>query len=236
MFSDFCRNFSFFTQVTYLPTYTPNDVELDDPVLFGENVRRVVAKYTKILITGHVIDDAQLFMEANNLFFLTKGSEINDLRNLSIDDIHFLLSRFKEFDKSDIGIIDIDQFSNILGYKSPTTESSLLYSILSHNKSEFNYKELLIWTLMYNTKIDYKDAMNETFNILEKQTKVHKTDFVSSLKSAFPIISRKEIERLFDDINVKKDGIITYDDFQNLFKNEQELIIKARTTPHITTL
>ncbi|ELU17291.1 hypothetical protein CAPTEDRAFT_36573, partial [Capitella teleta] len=54
-------------EIEFLPVYTPSEEEKNDPKLFGDNVRDVMAKALGVPVTDHTYEDCRLMKFADTL-------------------------------------------------------------------------------------------------------------------------------------------------------------------------
>ncbi|KDR09921.1 hypothetical protein L798_00358 [Zootermopsis nevadensis] len=69
-------------EIQFLPVYTPNEDEKQDPKLYANNVRRLMAKHLGIPVSDYTYDDCRLMTKAKrmNLPFASELVEVQKLR------------------------------------------------------------------------------------------------------------------------------------------------------------
>lgn len=96
-------------EISYLPVYVPNEEEKKNPLLYANNVRKVMAKHLQIGITEHSYEDVILMVDAIKdhipadhvqSFELAK---VRDLYQIDLNSAREIMKKFAAMSKSTKG-------------------------------------------------------------------------------------------------------------------------------------
>ncbi|KAL3285237.1 hypothetical protein HHI36_019348 [Cryptolaemus montrouzieri] len=103
-----------YCEIEFLPVYTPNEEEKNDPKLFANNVRKVMAKALGVPMSDYTYDDCKL---------LTRAKEMNLPQASSI--------------------VDLQKLRHSLGMANTNQEEALASSRTNLNLAEVTYKDFV---------------------------------------------------------------------------------------------
>jgi len=139
--------FANFCTVTILDPYVPNEKEIEDPILFANNVRTAMADALEIGTTDHSYDDVWFSFNA------IKGKvsqdfeigQVKKMYDLDLDALKVLLRRFKEFDKDNSGTLSKGEFEHALQLEGRQSASiDRLFSFFdTDNSGNVSYREFI---------------------------------------------------------------------------------------------
>uniref|UniRef100_A0A8C7FQI5 Lysophosphatidylcholine acyltransferase 1 n=1 Tax=Oncorhynchus kisutch TaxID=8019 RepID=A0A8C7FQI5_ONCKI len=195
-------------EIEYLPLYTPSEEEKNNPALFANNVRRIMAKALELPITDLSFDDCQLSQAKGPLRVPTNSSLLQfnrlarrlGLRTGTTDTVLQQASRARNIWGYRLGLEDFAQYLDL-----PVTD------MLTELHSLFNQ--------MYEAKEDRAIVEKELGSILRTALGVAEVD----------------VTELFSAIDTLDAGKITHDDFCRFVVQHpdfaQEYLLSSRETP-----
>jgi len=119
--------FANFCEMHILEPYVPSEKEKEDPKLFAENVRKLMAEHLDVSTTEHSYDD--LFLMSNAKAHQGSDFEVAEVKSLyqfSLDNLKHALKVFEKFDRANSGFISHEEFSQAVrdGVLGPVRSSS----------------------------------------------------------------------------------------------------------------
>lgn len=139
--------FANFCTVTILDTYDPSQAEINDPVLFANNVRALMAKQLSVPFTEHSYDDVWFAADAirANVGQDFELGEIKKLYDMDLESLKVLLKRFRQADTDKSGTLSKLEFERALGLSSRSQASlEQFFSFFDTDGSgDLSYREFI---------------------------------------------------------------------------------------------
>merc|ERR1719329_1503478 len=112
--------------VTLLDQVEPSPQEIEDPILFANNVRKRMANELGVPTTEHSYDDVWFSLEAleANVESDFVIQDFSKMLGLDLEGFKVLLAKFKDMDKTGCGYISQEDFARVAGFTDRTPESA----------------------------------------------------------------------------------------------------------------
>ena len=144
-------------------------------------------------------------------------------RRATAKEVREIRRLFNHFNTSKNGSISFEEFRAVLSHKCTEDELQSLFNMLSFNSESghLNYTDFI--TALIDTR-EYMDEnrLAETFRILDYDdtgyiTVKHLRHFLNEH------YNETDIQRILDEADVNHDGLVTFEDFLELFKEKDEI-------------
>ncbi|XP_056340113.1 lysophosphatidylcholine acyltransferase 1 isoform X2 [Oenanthe melanoleuca] len=173
-------------EIEFLPVYTPSEEERKNPVLYANNVRRVMAEALGVSVTDYTFEDCQLALAEGQLRL-----------------------------PSDTCLLEFAKLVRSLGLKPETLEDDLdkyAASVMKMKKEKVNLKEFSAYLeFPVSQTLESMFALFDELYQSEGGT-VTEEDLACILKTAMGV-SQIDVTHLFRAVDEEEKGKITYDDF-----------------------
>jgi len=230
-------------ELEYMPVYKPSAEESGgdwaSSKLFAKNVRKVVAERMDVPVTEHSYEDVRLAGVAAQL----KIPNVNDAmieigkakaflgEGVTLKTIEKHLNSFAAMDTEGRGEVDFEQFAKAFELRKEdgeyTAGSRALFDLIDHDGSGvINFKDYLFGLALVNeTPSNRQQLVKLAFASFEKApgSGLGLAEF-HSLVSFNPELTSEEIEGMFKNADVDKDGKINYSDFNKFVGGQPKLL------------
>jgi len=232
--------FQFFNrmEITYLPVYHPNKEEKENPQLFANNVRKVMAKEMNVGVTGHGYEDVRLLVECQknrenpHALDHVVFSEFNSLFSMKYDEMQELIRKFAQFDENKTGMLTRKGFSEFLSIPEESPVFADIFNMLdTDGDGDIDLDEFLrgLAALKKRNQDDEESIIN-AFNILDHDSKgfVIEKDFTEVMKNRSPSITSEKCHELFCSADTENVGRVTFEQFKKFQKSNPVYIEIAK--------
>ena len=210
-----------FVSITYLPVVYPEEEEKTNPHLYANNVRAVIANELQVPVTAHTYDDCRLQHKAIRDHFppeqaVVEFGALQQLFGYNIDDVKLIMDRFASADVDGSGTVDLEEFAALLGLRvsEPVRQA---FAMFDTDASGFiDFREWLIGLALANGLDDREEVFKYAFQLFDPSAKgkISKTRFVSFMAMVFPDMTPEDADVLFDQVDTKSRGYISYSAFK----------------------
>ncbi|CAF0706534.1 unnamed protein product [Brachionus calyciflorus] len=207
-------------EVHYLPVYEPNDTEKENKILFANNVRAEMARHLKVATTNHSYEDCQLMIQAKKLNLPFESAiieffQIKKKLNINFENCDSLLKDFAQYARKNDGKMTLKEFCNYL-HLDENDETTKVFDLYDRNKDgKIDFREFLIGLSLIsrpsNNKENIKQAF-DSFTSVDENEILRMDGFKSFMHAIDSSISDEETKHLFEKIDYKKAGSITFDE------------------------
>lgn len=215
-------------QVEFLPVYTPSAEEKDDPKLYAESVRQLMANALALPCTEHTFEDCRLMNQAKSKNLpmeagLVEFSKLSKKLGINIDEMNEMLDEFALKSRScKDGLMGIEEFAELLCL--PVTESlKELFNLYDRDGSGMlDFREYVIGMSLLSHAAVTQKSVQVAFKVFDRNgtgTVTHE-ELDHVLKSVFG--QDFDARNIYDKIDVEGKGSITYDEFYTFVKKRPE--------------
>ncbi|KAJ9595046.1 hypothetical protein L9F63_013643, partial [Diploptera punctata] len=226
-------------EIEFLPVYTPSEAEKNDPKLYANNVRHLMAKALGIPVSDYTYDDCRLMTKAKrmNLPFASELVEVQKLRqklgltNTNIEEK--ILKQFPHIITNDNGQISYKEFARRLEIPSTNEVLQQLFRLYDKDCTGLiDFREYLLGVLVISKAGNTADMIEIAFRIFD-QGGVGNVTLADATKALHHTVamSADEAQRMFKQIDTKERGYITFDEFRDcaMKKSEYSSIFRRRS-------
>ncbi|XP_006831120.1 PREDICTED: lysophosphatidylcholine acyltransferase 2B-like [Chrysochloris asiatica] len=212
-----------FTRVTieFMPIYTPNNDEKEDPILFANTVRINMANALGVPVTDHTYEDCKLMVSAGHLQLpmeagLVEFTKISHKLKLDWDNIHQCLDEYAAIAvASEGGKIGIEEFARFL--KLPISKPlRQLFALFDRNKDgSIDFREYVIGLTVLCNPDNTEQILRMSFKLfdLDKDGFITKEELTSILRAAFGV-PHLDASKLFREIAGQNTEYISFKTFK----------------------
>jgi len=223
--------------VEFLPVYQPSDEEIKDPILYAENVRKLMASKLNVGTTEHSYEDTFLSMAAKKSKFNPDhilDFEFAQLRDLSFIDLKEAKRMLRQFGMDEkvkkTGRMNVTQFAKAM--KVPLTEPMMeLFSLIdTDDDGTIDFKAFLVGITFMSRKTSVEDGCEFLFQALDADNtgKIDIDSLTSIFKKVFRKADRKSAERIMRAADPKGTGYVDKDAFVAFIKKNPEYLLIGR--------
>ncbi|KAG8437778.1 hypothetical protein GDO86_008472 [Hymenochirus boettgeri] len=208
--------------VEFLPVYVPSEDEKNDPYLYANNVRHIMATALELPVTDHTYEDCRLMMTAGDLTLpmeagLVEFTKISKKLNLKWDKIRNQLETFASIAGScKGGKIGIEEFADHL--KLPVSDVlKELFSLFDRNNDgTIDFREYVIGVAVLCSPSNTEETIKMAFKLfdVDEDGSITEDEFSSLLQSSLGV-PNLNVSKLFRDIDTDKSEKISYEEFKN---------------------
>nr|CAB3263476.1 lysophosphatidylcholine acyltransferase 2-like [Phallusia mammillata] len=220
--------FQIHTEVTYLPVYYPNEEEKQDPKLYANNVRTVLADALGVPSTDHTFEDCRLMRHAAELNLpmetgLVEFTKLSRKLGMDIDDVQERLSEFAKIAHEHCsGLISIDDFSKFL--KMPITPAlEEMFTMYDRNNSGYiDFREYVIGLSLVSQPAVTEKTVKLAFKVFDKDGDgmISKDEFYHVLQATFG--NELDTEKIFSEMKGDEDEKVSFEEFFAFVKRRPE--------------
>ncbi|XP_005517413.1 PREDICTED: lysophosphatidylcholine acyltransferase 1 [Pseudopodoces humilis] len=206
-------------EIEFLPVYIPSEEERKNPVLYANNVRRVMAEALGVSVTDYTFEDCQLALAEGQLRLpsdtcLLEFAKL--VRSLGLkpetleDDLNKYAASAMKMKKEKV---DLKEFSAYLEFPvSQTLES--MFSLFDENEDGvIDIREFVIALSVVCKPSKTLETIQLAFQLYQSGGgTVTEEDLACILKTAMGV-SQIDVTHLFRAVDEEEKGKITYDDF-----------------------
>lgn len=222
--------------VTLLDQVEPSTEEAEDPILFANNVRKVMATELGVPTTEHSYDDVWFALEAHganveNDFVI---QDLAKMYGLDIEGFKVLLNKFKVMDKSGSGYISQDDFARIAGFtdRAPESAQRLFDFFDTDGNGRISYRSFVQALALISGKCSVDSQARLAFLIYdaEGRGKVSVQNLRASLDNAVAAstaawaVEERPSRRLLSDEAVNGATELSYEEFSALMRREPKVL------------
>lgn len=240
-----------YLEIEILPVYKPDTEEIHDGKLYARNVREQVAKVLKVPVTEHTYEDTRLMVQASKQNLpstagLVEYQKISSKLSIRLDSMKEMLERFAEIDSNRDGLVDLEEFAEYLNLP-VTPHVKHLFTLYDRDDSGYlDFREYLIGLALVSQPANSEEVMQLAFQAFDMNGdgRVDETELRHILQSAYPSITDLNVNCLFNQVDVKHRGTVTYEEFRDFslshpeyaalfthYKNDQTESTSADSTP-----
>lgn len=216
-------------EIELLPVYKPDTEEIHDGKLFARNVREQVAKVLNVPVTEHSYEDTRLMVQASKQNLpssvgLIEYEKISTKLSIKLDSMKELLSRFAEIDTDKDGLVNVQEFAQYLNL--PLTHNvKRIFSLYDRDNSGFlDFREYLIGLALVSQPANTDKVMQVAFQAFDMNGdgRVEESELRHILQSAHPSITDLDVNCLFNQVDSKRKGSVTFEEFHEFAVSHPE--------------
>lgn len=158
--------------VEFLSPYTPTEAEGEQPELYAEGVRQLMAQSLNVATTNHAFEDVSLLLKVGkyadqHVVPITDVGEVSTLTALRSSDVHHLVQYFIKKDLNSDGEISLEEMKTLF----PNDDSMLLehlFALLDMDGSgAIDFRELCIGLTALNPGRDSSEVLKFAFRVYD---------------------------------------------------------------------
>ncbi|MFT7811738.1 lysophosphatidylcholine acyltransferase 1-like isoform X1 [Arapaima gigas] len=205
----------------FLPIYTPSEEEKNNPALYANNVRSIMAKALGVPVTDYSFEDCQLTMADGHLRLpgnthLLEFSKL--VRSLSLkprsikQDLEQYASRARKIREERLSLEDLAHYLNV-----PVSETLReMFSLFEHEDGKMDIRQYVIALSVICRPSKTLETIKLAFKLFEAEEDdaITEHELVCILKAALGVPDLN-VAPLFSAVDVSDKGKITFDEFRN---------------------
>nr|QFF91326.1 lysophosphatidylcholine acyltransferase 2, 2 [Potamotrygon motoro] len=206
-------------EMEFLPVYTPSEEERKNPILYANNVRKVMAKALGVPVTDYTFEDCQIVMSDSQLKLpldtcLLEFAKLVRKLNLKPSQVEKELDELAESAKKERGKpITLKIFAEYL--KLPVNDALTdIFALFDENKDgTIDFREYVIALSVVSRPSNTLETIKLAFKMYESDEQtINDKDLTCILKTALGV-HKLDVSSLFEAIDVTQRGKISYMDF-----------------------
>ncbi|NXL89570.1 PCAT1 acyltransferase, partial [Alectura lathami] len=206
-------------EIEFLPVYIPSEEERKNPVLYANNVRRVMAEALGVPVTDYTFEDCQLALAEGQLRLpsdtcLLEFAKL--VRSLGLkpetleDDLEKYATRAMRMKKEKA---DVKEFSAYLEFPVSHTLESMFALFDENEDGVIDIREFVIALSVVCKPSKTLETIQLAFQLYQSENgTITEDDLAHILKTAMGV-SQINVKHLFRAVDEEEKGKITYDDF-----------------------
>ncbi|XP_053839898.1 lysophosphatidylcholine acyltransferase 1 isoform X1 [Vidua macroura] len=206
-------------EIEFLPVYIPSEEERKNPVLYANNVRRVMAKALGVPVTDYTFEDCQLALAEGQLRLpsdtcLLEFAKL--VRSLGLkpetleDDLNKYAASAMKMKKEKV---DLKEFSAYLEFPVSQTLESMFALFDENEDGVIDIREFVVALSVVCKPSKTLETIQLAFQLYQSEGgTVTEEDLGHILKTAMGV-SQIDVTHLFRAVDEEDKGKITYDDF-----------------------
>uniref|UniRef100_A0A8B9IVF8 Lysophosphatidylcholine acyltransferase 1 n=1 Tax=Amazona collaria TaxID=241587 RepID=A0A8B9IVF8_9PSIT len=206
-------------EIEFLPVYIPSEEERKNPVLYANNVRRVMAEALGVPVTDYTFEDCQLALAEGQLRLpsdtcLLEFAKL--VRSLGLkpetleDDLDKYAASAMKMKKEKI---DLKEFSAYLDFPVSHTLESMFALFDENEEGIIDIREFVIALSVVCKPSKTLETIQLAFQMYQSENgTITEEDLSYILKTAMGV-SQIDVMHLFKAVDEEEKGKITYDDF-----------------------
>ncbi|XP_061672224.1 lysophosphatidylcholine acyltransferase 1 isoform X2 [Syngnathoides biaculeatus] len=210
-------------EIEYLPVYTPSDEEKENPTLFANNVRKIMAEALEVPLTDLTFEDREITFSHGPLRIQNPSSllEFNQLlRRLGLKTTEILLkeqaSRARKLQRHQLSLEDLACFLHL-----PVTETlKQLHSLfVEDEEGHIDIRHFVIAMSTIYRPSRSMETLKLAFEMYENEDsgEVHEDELTSTLEIMLGV-KEVELSILFLELGEPDTGKITYDELHHFIE------------------
>lgn len=215
-------------EVEFLPVYTPDEQEKQDPKLFAANVRQVMANALGIPVTDHSFDDCRLMLKSKKKNLphrtgLVEFAKLHDKLGLSWDEVSQSLDKFADIARGQDGKIGVEEFAAYLGLPISPALSEVFNLYDRNGSGGIDFREYVIGLSLVSQPANSDETLKRAFQIFDQRNEGFITFSQGKhiLENAFQM-SEEGVSDLFRKIDKENTGKIYYEEFSAFVREKPE--------------
>eukprot|EP00659_Diplonema_papillatum_P009175 gene9175-14228_t len=195
-------------RVTYLPVVHPTKEEKENPAVFAERVRRVIAAELKVPCTEHELEDALLATAAVKSKMdpeqaVVEFGKFKRLWNMTLVDARGLLEEFRKLDTDQDGEVTIEQFATLLGVPVDGTLLAGLFATMNNKsvtpRSTINFRQFLSGMAKASATMEGHEKSELCFDAcdLSRDGKLTEAELGAVMKLGFSSVTKQQVHEIF---------------------------------------
>ncbi|KAL6063445.1 Lysophosphatidylcholine acyltransferase 2 [Balamuthia mandrillaris] len=224
--------FENYMEVHYLPPHKPTKHEIENPLLFANNIRASIAKVLNIPVTEHSFEDIRFAIKAMKLHMRPEAFADIDLfsikkqTQMTEEQLEKLLQKFSKIDKNKNGELTIQQFCKALNMPETRATRRLFYLMDTSESGTISWKEYVSGIIFLSKELNKKEKLEFAFKLFDQNEdgKITEGELYSMMRSVFPGIKRSDVAGIFRNGDKNNDGVIDYEDFVQFFQENPEYL------------
>ncbi|EEB14333.1 conserved hypothetical protein [Pediculus humanus corporis] len=218
-------------EIEFLPVYKPNKEEKNDPRLFANNVRKVMARALGIPVSNYTYDDCKLMNRAKQMKLPYAGKlvEVQRLRQAlgltesNMEEKIIRSSNYKSIIKSPM--MSYYQFTEALKLSPNNSLASQLFKLCDKKSiGVIDFRDYLLTVLVIAKNNNILDLLYLVFKVVDKgDNHIKESDFCIMVHRILSI-ETEQCLTLFKKIDVNCKGYISYDEFRDFAKKNKEFL------------
>ncbi|RHY32768.1 hypothetical protein DYB32_002265 [Aphanomyces invadans] len=241
-FRHLCQ-FRMYLEVTYLEPYVPTSEEIENPDLYAENVRQVMASALPAKCTNHAFEDVRLLLQAGvgeyarrHVINHTTVGEVYKLMHLTHEEIEGLVRNFAAIDTDHDGRIGLTELQTLFD-ESPGFVERLFDLLDADQDGRIDFRELCLGlsslnqpkkeesTEAYRTRLSrFVFSLYDTDNS-GRMSRHELVAMLKQLRSKTGLFDHDAaVDNLVTTFDLDLDGEISADEFLRLTEHHPELL------------
>lgn len=221
--------------VTLLDQVEPTVDEAEDPILYANNVRKLMAAELGVPTTEHSYDDVWFSFEAlaANVESDFLIQDLSKMFGLDIEGFKVLLNKFKTMDKSGSGYISQEDFARVAGFtdRAPESAQRLFDFFDTDGNGRISYRSFIQALALISGRCSVDSQARLAFLIYdaEGRGKVSVQNLRASLDNAVAATADNDAEnlpsrKLLSDEAVNGATELSYEEFTALMRREPKVL------------
>ncbi|XP_009994795.1 PREDICTED: lysophosphatidylcholine acyltransferase 1 [Chaetura pelagica] len=206
-------------EIEFLPVYTPSEEERKNPVLYANNVRRIMAEALGVSVTDYTFEDCRLALSEGQLRLpsdtcLLEFAKL--VRSLGLkpetleDDLDKYTTSAMKMKKEKI---DLKEFSAYLEFPVSHTLESMFALFDENEDGVIDIREFVIALSVVCKPSKTLETLQLAFQLYQSEKgTITEQDLFNILKTAMGV-SQVNVTHLFRAVDEEEKGEITYNDF-----------------------
>jgi len=219
-----------YLQVTYLPVHVPSKYEKANPQLFANNVRARIARTLNIPTTEHSFDDVTFAMEAMKMqerpetFGEVDLKNIKEFTHMGPEELNKLLKKFSKLDTDHTGQITWDKFREALGLPDSPYVKRLFNLLDTDDSGYISWKKYISGIALISEEVKDDEAIKLAFKLFDQNNdgRIELDELFDILSNVITSITKKEVARIFEQVDSNQDSYIDYDEFVTFLRENPE--------------
>jgi lysophosphatidylcholine acyltransferase/lyso-PAF acetyltransferase len=207
-------------EVTFLPVYTPSNEERCNPILFGNNVRAVMAKELGVRATEHTFEDMFLQTAAIKCHLDPKDvvlgmDRVRRVLHLTVDEVKAVMQKFAAIDKDGNGTISYEEYLGALGIPNSPYAREAFATMIGSDANSIDFRSFLCATTRLSTELGTEEKIALAFETcdINRDGKISEDELFVMLHLCSPGATRDHMKQLFKKIDTRKNGYIDQYEF-----------------------
>uniref|UniRef100_UPI00398EFE3A lysophosphatidylcholine acyltransferase 1-like isoform X2 n=1 Tax=Pristiophorus japonicus TaxID=55135 RepID=UPI00398EFE3A len=206
-------------EMEFLPVYTPSEEERKNPILYANNVRKVMAKALDVPVTDYTFEDCQLVMSDSQLKLpvdtcLLEFAKLVRKLNLKPDRVEKELDELAESAKNVKGKqITLETFADYLNLPICDALTDVFVLFDENENGTIDIRAYVIALSVISRPSKTHETIKLAFKMYESAERtIVEDDLACILKTALGV-NKLDVSNLFEVIDATQKGKISYMDF-----------------------